>query len=224
MRSPPMGVDVRVQVGGVTGIVVVVVTPDGERTMFPWRGAAAELRDIDPAWLEGTALLHLPAYGLLDPAMADALVGAADRVRRAGGAITVDVAAVSLINSLGADGLRRLLRQLGASVVFANREEADALGLLHGPPPEHVWYVVKDGPRPTTIMSGDRAPEMVTVPPVEGVHDTTGAGDAFAAGFLAAWMRGCDAADAVAAGHECASGVLGVPGAGSRVQRATAAI
>ena len=57
------GVDVRVQRAGRTGTVVLLVDAEGERTMFPDRGASAELADVDPAWLDGVAWLHLPAYG-----------------------------------------------------------------------------------------------------------------------------------------------------------------
>ena len=74
------GVDVRVQRRAAsTGTIVVLVTPDGERTMFPDRGAAAALRHIDRSWLERTAVLHLPAYGL---ARIRAWPGAARRGRR----------------------------------------------------------------------------------------------------------------------------------------------
>ena len=81
------GVDVRVQRGGATGTIVVLVTPDGERTMFPDRGASAALVHIDTSWLERTAVLHVPAYGLAGPHMRQALLDAAtvravDRWRR----------------------------------------------------------------------------------------------------------------------------------------------
>ena len=59
------GVDVRVQRRGRTGSVVVLVGPDGERTMLPDRAAATELVDVDEAWLDGVTWLHVPSYSLL---------------------------------------------------------------------------------------------------------------------------------------------------------------
>ena len=59
-------------------------------------------------------------------------------------------------------------------------------------------------------------PRTVPVPPAPPARDSTGAGDAFAAGFLAARMRGADPVDAAMAGHELARSVLFSPGATSR--------
>ena len=64
----------RVQRRGRTGSVVVLVGPDGERTMLPDRGAATELTDVDPAWLDGVTWLHVPSYSLLSEP-----IGAASR-------------------------------------------------------------------------------------------------------------------------------------------------
>ena len=208
------GVDVRAQYGGDTGAIVVIVTPDGERTMFPDRAAAARLGPIAPEWLRDTAVLHLPAYGFLDGGSAAALVAAAGEVRGRGGAVSVDVSAISVIEELGPRPMFALLDELDATVLFANRHEAATLGLDERPPTGHRMYVVKDGPHPTTIVRANSPAERIAVPAVAGIRDTTGAGDAFAAGFLAAWMARGEPSAAVAAGHACAATVLAVPGAG----------
>jgi 2-dehydro-3-deoxygluconokinase len=67
--------------------------------------------------------------------------------------------------------------------------------------------VVKDGPDPVHLMHGGTA-KVVPTPPVSGIRDTTGAGDAFNAGYLAARVLGCDAAQAVRAGQRMAAIVL----------------
>jgi sugar/nucleoside kinase (ribokinase family) len=212
------GVDVRAQRGGTTGTIVVLVTPDGERTMFADRGASAALVHVDTSWLEGTAVLHLPAYGLAGPHMRQALVDAAAFVRSTGGVVAVDVSAVSLVEALGPVGLRHLLEHIEPTIVFANRPEADALDLL-ARPVGSAWCVVKDGAAATTITAAGRAPVSVAVAPVAIVRDTTGAGDAFAAGFLVEWIDRQDVRAAAAAGHGLAASVLGRPGAGPTRER-----
>ncbi len=210
-----VGVDVRVQRGGRTGAVVVIVDPAGERTMYPDRAAAAELGPVEPAWLAGTAVLHVPAYGLAGPAVtATAIVDAAAAVRRCGGAVTLDASAASLVARLGRERMRAILADLGPAVVFANADEAVALGWADADLPPGGVYVVKDGPRPAVVRRADRPPLSVAPRPAPVVRDTTGAGDAFAAGFLTAWMGAAPLAEAVAAGHAAAAAVLASVGAG----------
>jgi sugar/nucleoside kinase (ribokinase family) len=89
-------------------------------------------------------------------------------------------------------------------VLFANAAEARLLGEGAAP-----LVVVKDGPNPVTLRPGG----TVAVPVVEAVVDTTGAGDAFAAGFLGPWMDGADARPAAEHGIAMAATTLGIPGA-----------
>ena len=107
------GVDVRVQRGGRTGSVVVVVDPgDGERTMYPDRGASAELASVDHEWLTGTTLLHVPAYGFTTEPAAGSILDAIEYVRRRGSQLSIDASAVSVIETFGGDRFTSLLEQL----------------------------------------------------------------------------------------------------------------
>ena len=73
--------------------------------------------------------------------------------------------------------------------------------------------IVKHGPLPTDVIEAGELVARVDVAPVPGIRDLTGAGDAFAAGFLAAALQGADAAAACLAGHASAASVLVNPGA-----------
>lgn len=206
------GVDVWVQRGGRTGTVVVLVEPDGERTMLADRAACTDLGPVHDAWLAGVDLLHLPAYSLTVEPIASSALAAAARVRRAGGRITVDASSVAVLRAFGVDRLRRLLSDLAPTMLLANADEAAALRL--GAEPLAVeWTVVKDGARPVTLRGVDGTIARIEVPPLVGVADTTGAGDAFAAGVLAALVRGAAVPAAVPAGIMLAARALGRPGA-----------
>lgn len=209
------GVEVRVQRAGRTGAVVIVVDPlDGERTMYPDRGAAAELAVIDHDWLMGTTLMHVPAYGLVTEPAASSILDAIDDVRKRGAQLSIDVSAVTVVEQYGNARFAELLDLLDPQIVFANTEEAAVLDLAGRRPSPGGVFVVKDGPRPALVVFDNGTRRTVDAQPVAHVRDTTGAGDAFAAGFLTAWMAGADPIDACRAAHGSAATVLHAAGAG----------
>jgi sugar/nucleoside kinase (ribokinase family) len=200
-----LGVDVRVQRAGVTGTVVVLVEPDGERTMLPDRGAAQELGPIDAAWAVGVSWIHLPAYSLCAEPIA---THAIELARRAGARVSVDVSSESVIRSFGPARFAELLGALAPHVLFATASEAELVAGVRPP-----LLVVKDGARPVVLRRADGPEERVPVVAVPHVVDTTGAGDAFAGGFLAATLAGAGPAEAAVGGAALAARTVIVAGA-----------
>jgi sugar/nucleoside kinase (ribokinase family) len=202
------GVDARVQRAGRTGCVVIIVAPDGERTMLPDRGAAADLGPVDPAWLNGVRWLHVPAYSLVAEPIASSTVAAVQQARAAGAGLSLDVSSVGTVTAFGRDRFVARARELRPDVVLATGEEAALLD-----PWRPTLLVVKHGADPVVLRPADGPGTSVPVPPLDGVVDTTGAGDAFAGGYLAATLAGAPPADAVAAGTALAQRTLRTPGA-----------
>lgn len=205
------GVDVRVQRSGRSGAIVVLVDDAGERTMITDRGAAADLEAIDPAWVADAEWLHLPLYGFASARSRTALTDAAAAASRRGVPVSIDLSSVATMRELGADGLSRVLRDVRPAVVLANADEARAAADL-GLDLRDLVYVVKRGRDPVTVTVGGVASE-VPVRPVEDAVDSTGAGDAFAAGYIVAALAGDDALGSARAGADLAAGALRRAGA-----------
>jgi len=158
-----------------TGAVVSIATPDGRRSMLSDRGVSPDLHpgEVDDAWFDGCDWLHVPGYSLVREPIARAAGRAAERAAR----VSVDASSTAAVQAFGVDAFRERLMALAPETVFANEDEAALLGELRVD-----TLVVKRGARGCLVRRGG-AVEEHEAPRVEAV-DTTGAGDAFAAGFL----------------------------------------
>jgi sugar/nucleoside kinase (ribokinase family) len=206
------GVQTAVVRRGRTPLTTVLVSPDGERTLLADRGEGGlEPADVRAEWVTGAAVLHLDGYDLLR--FPDALRTAASIAHDAGVPVSVDAAAAARIRRFGAERWVELLTALRPDLLLGNADEASVLGLDDGLPewaPELV--LVHDGPRPTRVLTRAGIGEVPVEPP-GSVRDTTGCGDALAAGVLAGWRAGVPVPDAVRSGHAAAAVVAGVVGA-----------
>jgi len=166
---------------GRNGVIVSIVGPTGERSMASDRGVAPSLsaEELEPVWFEGATHLHLSGYSLMASPIEGAATSAAELVREGGGSVSVDLASTSVIERFGAERLRESLTALCPDVVFANEEEAGAVGSEELP--EATW-AIKRGAAGCAIVHGGARQEFPAMPAT--VVDTTGAGDAFAAGYL----------------------------------------
>jgi sugar/nucleoside kinase (ribokinase family) len=201
------GVDVSaVRVRGRTAAIVVLVDAAGERSFLTDPGSARDLDDPRSEWLDGVDVLHVPLYSLAGGAIARTSRTLIAWARQRGIAVSIDLSSVSVIESIGARELRRRMDQLAPDVVFANADEARALH-LEGPLGSALT-IVKSGGDPVTVWRGPATPLRVPAIEIEGVTDTTGAGDAFAAGVLthAGWPAEPEAA--CERGHAAAADLL----------------
>lgn len=171
------GVQVLGPAKGRNGVICSLVSPGGERSMAADRATAADLQaeDIESEWLKGCDHLFVSGYALLREPARSAAFHAVEIARAEGATVSVDLGTWSAIRDAGAEQLRELVATLVPDAVFANEDEERIVG---GPLPNVAW-ILKRGARGCSFDGDERAALAV-----DQIVDSTGAGDALAAGWI----------------------------------------
>jgi sugar/nucleoside kinase (ribokinase family) len=201
------GVDVQhVRCAGRTGSIVVLVDDRGERTMLTDRGVAADLAWPAAQWLDGASVLHVPWYSLAGGAVAQTAATLIEWAHERSIPVSIDASSTALWEAIDAGEAWRRIDRLTPTVVFANVDEAGLLGIDRAI--GQAITVVKRGADPAILHLPDGTPTSVPAWAVSDGADTTGAGDAFAAGFLTCPEWRTDPVAACHAGHAAAAALL----------------
>ena len=206
------GVDQRVVRRGTSGTIVVLVDATGERSFLTDRGAAVHLASVPKDSLDGVDLLHVPAYSLTSGALSETTQKLIGEAVDQNIPVSLSTSSVSLLEEYGRERFLDLVRIIEPHLIFANRPEARFLLRAH------PWFRHSEA---TIVTNGDSEARFVQpngtdvrlAPEAVAPTDSTGAGDAFTAGFLVSHLRGGSPEESLLAGHTLARRTLETPGA-----------
>lgn len=204
-----------------SGVLVTIVDPDGERSFLTDRGANLNLcpDDLGADLLDGVGLVMVSGYSFFAPGPRAAVQGLLARAKARGIAVAVDPASVGFLVEVGAEQF--LAWTQGADWIFANESEAETLTGVTGFEAQiaalgrHYGNVVLKRGRAGAALGGADGIRVVLPALAVPVVDSTGAGDAFAAGFVAARLEGADETRSltrgIAAGARAVQSIGGQP-------------
>jgi len=182
--------------GPSTARCLVLVTPDGQRTMSTYLGACQNLTpaDIDVAEVKASRILYLEGYLWDPPAAKQAFLEASDIAHAAGREVALTLSDVFCVDRHQQEFLA-LMRDGVVDILFANESELHALyqtadfsTAIAALRRENVLAAVTRSEKGALVVRGDATWE-VPAAPIDHLVDTTGAGDLFAAGFLSGYTR-----------------------------------
>ena len=199
-----------------TGVVVVLVDALGERTMFPDSGANSGLSPDDLPPLDDVTAVYLSGYPLVNPMSRQGALEILGIVNELGLPVIFDPSTVGVLLEVGIKQVREWLTMV--DVVVLNEEEAHFLSGKNNPIEAAAellqltpLVVIKRGGNGALAQA--RGSALVQIPAVDvEVVDTTGAGDAFAAGFIKGWIAKNELVDSLHSGAELAAKCVAIVG------------
>jgi sugar/nucleoside kinase (ribokinase family) len=180
-----------------TGSIVIMVAPDGERTMFTDRAANHNLRiqDVPASLLDDADVLHLTGYTFCEPPLLEVALWLLDQARSRGLAVTVDPGSAAFLARMESGAFLRWTD--GAAVCFPNRDEAavlvgeaDPVTMARRLTRHYGVVALTLGDAGCVLAVAGQTPVRVAAMGVQAVRDTTGAGDAFCGAFMSRWLAG----------------------------------
>jgi sugar/nucleoside kinase (ribokinase family) len=207
--------------GETSGVVVVLVDSSGERTMFPDKGANSRLVVEDLPDLSGYQAVYISGYALLNPLARDGVLAMIAKIKADGIPIYFDPASVGAMKDVTDKELHNWFSMM--DVLFLNEEES--IYLTGSVDIERALDYLLDFSQVVVIKRGSagaiakaRGFDSISLPAVAStVIDTTGAGDSFAAGFIASFSKDRDLTAALQAGAELAADCVAIVGGRPRV-------
>ena len=207
--------------GETSGVVVVLVDSSGERTMFPDKGANSRLTVADLPDLDAFQAVYISGYALLNPLARDGVLAMIEKIKADGLPIYFDPASVGAMKDVADKELHNWFSMM--DVLFLNEEES--IYLTGSVDIERALNYLLDFSQVVVIKRGSagaiakaRGFDSISLPAVAAtVVDTTGAGDSFAAGFIASYSKNHDLTAALQAGGELAAGCVAIVGGRPRV-------
>jgi len=207
--------------GETSGVVVVLVDSSGERTMFPDKGANSRLVVEDLPDLSGYQAVYISGYALLNPLARDGVLAMIAKIKADGILIYFDPASVGAMKDVADKEIHSWFSMM--DVLFLNEEES--IYLTGSVDIERALDYLLDFSQVVVIKRGSagaiakaRGFDSISLPAVAStVIDTTGAGDSFAAGFIASFSKNRDLTAALQAGAELAADCVAIVGGRPRV-------
>jgi len=207
--------------GETSGVVVVLVDSSGERTMFPDKGANSSLTIADLPDLSTFQAVYISGYALLNPLARDGVLAMIEKIKADGLPIYFDPASVGSMKDVADKELHTWFSLM--DVLLLNEEES--IYLTGSVDIERALDYLLDFSEVVVIKRGSagaiaktRGYDSISLPAVAtNVVDTTGAGDSFAAGFIATFSKNRDLTAALQAGGELAAGCVAIVGGRPRV-------
>jgi sugar/nucleoside kinase (ribokinase family) len=207
--------------GETSGVVVVLVDSSGERTMFPDKGANSRLVVEDLPDLNSFQAVYISGYALLNPLARDGVLAMIEKIKEDGLPIYFDPASVGAMKDVADKELHTWFSKM--DVLLLNEEES--IYLTGSVDIERALDYLLDFSQVVVIKRGSagaiakaRGFDSISLPAVAAtVVDTTGAGDSFAAGFIASFSKNRDLTAALQAGAELAADCVAIVGGRPRV-------